>query len=332
LMVDFNSKVEWKVFEARTIDIFLDGELHVTANHRRTLARKAKLAVLHSESAIAFWAMAMAAAIGVWKAISTCQPLHRPLSAISRKRQCWRVLVHFRGGGKTKMMHCDPESTVGKMREELGASSDVVILLVPGRRELDNEMRMGEIVREHHLTVEVRCRGVGGGKEEDAAMNEAARAGNISEVRRLLGAGANIHATHHMGRQPLHMSSMYGHLEVSQLLLEAGANIDAADENGFTPLDMSVMKGWVELSQMLLGAGANLHAEKKSRQTVLHLAALWGHVDVCQVLVGAGANLNAANKYGDTPLHIAARTSGAEMVKLLLGAGANIHATNALVG
>jgi len=58
------------------------------------------------------------------------------------------VLVHVRGGGKTKMMECEAERTVGAMREAMGVPLDAVILLVPGGRELDDEMRVGEIVRE----------------------------------------------------------------------------------------------------------------------------------------------------------------------------------------
>eukprot|EP00295_Goniomonas_pacifica_P036880 CAMPEP_0175953222 /NCGR_PEP_ID=MMETSP0108-20121206/31230_1 /TAXON_ID=195067 ORGANISM="Goniomonas pacifica, Strain CCMP1869" /NCGR_SAMPLE_ID=MMETSP0108 /ASSEMBLY_ACC=CAM_ASM_000204 /LENGTH=85 /DNA_ID=CAMNT_0017279757 /DNA_START=55 /DNA_END=308 /DNA_ORIENTATION=- len=68
------------------------------------------------------------------------------------------VLVHVRGGGKTKMIQCNPQSTVGAMRKEMGMALDQVLLLLPGRRELGDEMRLGEIVREGHMTVEVRCR------------------------------------------------------------------------------------------------------------------------------------------------------------------------------
>jgi len=49
----------------------------------------------------------------------------------------------------------------------MGVPLDAVILLVPGHQELDDEMQLGEIVSEGHMRVEIRCRGVGGGEEED---------------------------------------------------------------------------------------------------------------------------------------------------------------------
>eukprot|EP00295_Goniomonas_pacifica_P032754 CAMPEP_0175961132 /NCGR_PEP_ID=MMETSP0108-20121206/35761_1 /TAXON_ID=195067 ORGANISM="Goniomonas pacifica, Strain CCMP1869" /NCGR_SAMPLE_ID=MMETSP0108 /ASSEMBLY_ACC=CAM_ASM_000204 /LENGTH=101 /DNA_ID=CAMNT_0017288819 /DNA_START=285 /DNA_END=587 /DNA_ORIENTATION=+ len=84
---------------------------------------------------------------------------------------------------------------MGAMREEMGVPLDVAILLVPGGRELDDEMLLGEIVRDGLMTVELRCQGVGGGKAEDEASGEAACFGQVKEVSRLLEVGANINST-----------------------------------------------------------------------------------------------------------------------------------------
>jgi len=111
-----------------------------------------------------------------------------------RQHQRRHVVVHVLGG-KTKIFPSGPPRTVGAMREEMGVPLDAVILLVPGHQELDDEMQLGEIVSEGHMRVEIRCRGVGGGEEEDEAMRVAAGAGSIDEVRRLLAAGANVNAT-----------------------------------------------------------------------------------------------------------------------------------------
>eukprot|EP00295_Goniomonas_pacifica_P020729 CAMPEP_0175859148 /NCGR_PEP_ID=MMETSP0107_2-20121207/30091_1 /TAXON_ID=195067 ORGANISM="Goniomonas pacifica, Strain CCMP1869" /NCGR_SAMPLE_ID=MMETSP0107_2 /ASSEMBLY_ACC=CAM_ASM_000203 /LENGTH=53 /DNA_ID=CAMNT_0017175729 /DNA_START=9 /DNA_END=167 /DNA_ORIENTATION=+ len=53
------------------------------------------------------------------------------------------------------MIQCGARSTVGALREAMGVPLDVVILLVAGGRVLEDEMRVGEIVREGPMTVEV---------------------------------------------------------------------------------------------------------------------------------------------------------------------------------
>mmetsp|Transcript_31743 Transcript_31743/g.74455 ORF Transcript_31743/g.74455 Transcript_31743/m.74455 type:complete len:119 (+) Transcript_31743:3-359(+) len=93
------------------------------------------------------------------------------------------------------MIQCDPWSTVGAMRAEIGVPLGAVILVFPGSRELDNEMQLEEIVREGLLTVEVQYRGVGGGDTEEEPLKGPATEGNVDEVRRLLAAGASVNAT-----------------------------------------------------------------------------------------------------------------------------------------
>jgi len=157
-------------------------------------------------------------------------------SAESVQPQRRLVLVHVRGGGKTKMIQCEAQSTVRAMREAMSVSLDEVVLLIPGRRELDDEMWLGEIARKGPVTVEVRRRGVGGGGAEDEAFREVAGKGNVDEVRRLLAVGANVNAKDGLGLTPLHMSARNGHVEVSQMLVGAGANLDAPNNRVNSPL------------------------------------------------------------------------------------------------
>jgi len=98
-------------------------------------------------------------------------------------------------------------------------------------------MRVGEIIREGPMTVEVRSAGVGGGEAEDEALREAAQRGNLNKVRRLLAAGANVNSTGEDGLTPLHQSARAGHERVSRMLVDAGANVRATDNGGKTPID-----------------------------------------------------------------------------------------------
>jgi len=211
------------------------------------------------------------------------------------------VVVQVRSG-KTKMIQCEPQSTVGAMRAEIGVPLGQVIMLVPGSRELDDEMRLGEIVMEGPLTVEVRCRGVGGGAVENEALCQAASEGYVTDVRRLLAAGVDANATMMFRHSALHLAAAKNYVEVVQMLLKAGANVNATNTQGTTPLHRAALFGHLEVVQLLVGVGANVDATDEWERTPLHGAALHGHLEVSQVLIGAGANVHATNINGHTPL------------------------------
>jgi len=143
-----------------------------------------------------------------------------------------QVVVHVLGCAKTKIIQCGAQATVGAMRKDMGLPCGAVFL-VPGHRELDDKMQLGEIVSEGHLTVEVRCRGVGGGDAEDAALRDAAGNPYVDEVRRLLVARANVHSTDALGNTALHRAALNGRLEASQMLLAEGADVDALNHSKF---------------------------------------------------------------------------------------------------
>eukprot|EP00295_Goniomonas_pacifica_P007333 CAMPEP_0175838020 /NCGR_PEP_ID=MMETSP0107_2-20121207/18008_1 /TAXON_ID=195067 ORGANISM="Goniomonas pacifica, Strain CCMP1869" /NCGR_SAMPLE_ID=MMETSP0107_2 /ASSEMBLY_ACC=CAM_ASM_000203 /LENGTH=262 /DNA_ID=CAMNT_0017151563 /DNA_START=166 /DNA_END=954 /DNA_ORIENTATION=+ len=210
---------------------------------------------------------------------------------VSDKSQRRRVLVYVRGG-KTKMMQCEARSTVGAMREEMGVPLDAVILLLPGRRELDDENLVGEIVREGPMTVEVRCRGVGGGELEDEALGYAAFIGNRADVICLLAIRANVNAKNKDSQQtPLHRSTASGHARVSRMLVRAKANVHALDNEGRTPLHWSADNGRASVSQMLIRAHADVHATDNEGKTPLDIAAQLGHSAVVALLQQESAPL-----------------------------------------
>jgi len=227
IVFNSSSKVEWSASEANLIEFGsrhrpavrgFDGRLEMTAtaDRQRDTVTRTSLGVtaLHSQSdleaavrtptALRLWAgvfllfegmVAVAVAFRISGVLSGWQSRRLRTTAI-RPDQARppHVLVYVRGSGK--MLQCDAQSTVGAMREEMGVPLDAVILLVPGGRELDDEMRVGAIVKEGPMTVEVRCRGVGGGlfglfQNNDEALRDKAADGNIDEIRRLLAAGAD---------------------------------------------------------------------------------------------------------------------------------------------
>lgn len=66
---------------------------------------------------------------------------------------------------------------------------------------------------------------------------DAARAGDVEDVKRHLAYGANPNCRDNISRSPLHLAAMGGqHPEVVRVLLEHGAMVDIRDSVGDTPL------------------------------------------------------------------------------------------------
>ncbi|CAI9783246.1 unnamed protein product [Fraxinus pennsylvanica] len=135
----------------------------------------------------------------------------------------------------------------------------------------------------------------------------AAMHGNISCVRRLIQAGANIllFDTLH-GRTCLHYAAYYGHSDCLQLILSAAHSTPVAQSWGFSR--------FVNIRD---GSGA----------TPLHLAAHQRRRDCVHVLLSSGALVLASTggySYpGSTPLHLAARGGSLDCVRELLAWGAD---------
>ena len=49
--------------------------------------------------------------------------------------------------------------------------------------------------------------------------------GNVAEVRRLVGLGADVNVESAVGWRPLHCAAANGHVEVARMLVQLGANV-----------------------------------------------------------------------------------------------------------
>jgi ankyrin repeat protein len=86
----------------------------------------------------------------------------------------------------------------------------------------------------------------------------AARAGNTSLVRLLIGGGAEINATHSTSGTALMVAAKSGVLGVVQVLLDAGADINATDMTHRTALIMAAEMGNFDIVRLLIHRGAKL--------------------------------------------------------------------------
>jgi ankyrin repeat protein len=149
-------------------------------------------------------------------------------------------------------------------------------------------------------------------------LHEAAFAGNLEEVRRLLEEGTAVDVPDPEGRTALMWASFNGHTAVDALLLEKGAAIDAREANGRTALMYASSGPFVETVGLLLEKGAQVNLQGTAEGfTALMTAAAEGQVEVVQVLLAYGADPDAKDADGDTAESFARQNGHSQVVAVL---------------
>jgi ankyrin repeat protein len=189
-----------------------------------------------------------------------------------------------------------------------------------------------------HVAYELRVNAIGGDRLRAADEHLAARrradaeraagqqlmaavgAGDVTEVRRLLGEGAAVDERAPIrngfddGHTPLLVAARDGHAQIAALLLAAGADVNAIEPTfGAVPLHKTVYNGHVELTWLIAAQpGVRLDAQGATNgYTPLHDALWHGYEDCAQILVDSGARLDLAGHDGKTALDLAAEVFGA---------------------
>ena len=167
-------------------------------------------------------------------------------------------------------------------------------------------------------------------------LHEAAKRGDVAEVKRLIAAGASVDALGSSDQKdvvatPLHFAALMGRNAVVELLLASGAVIDAVDRDyGIAPLHLAAMNGHDETLELLAERGADLDRATKDGATPLHFAVQGGHAATVERLVSRGANVELRNWGGLTPLHLAAQSACDACIAALIVGGADVDAAGSL--
>ncbi len=120
-------------------------------------------------------------------------------------------------------------------------------------------------------------------------LSESMDADDITKVRKLIEAGADVNVINKYGKTPLLMASRNGHTEVVKLLLQAKADVNAKDRIGSTALRNASNSGHLDIVQVLLEKGADVNAKDKKGSTALIDASNQGHNDIVEALLAKGA-------------------------------------------
>ncbi|WP_370274077.1 ankyrin repeat domain-containing protein [Wolbachia endosymbiont of Phyllotreta cruciferae] len=135
---------------------------------------------------------------------------------------------------------------------------------------------------------------------QNAALLEAAKSGDINEVKRLISEGANVNAVEDL-YTPLYWAAKNNHFNIVEVLLDNGAYVDG--------VNYSMERDVLTLLQ---------EKEAEYCKSSLHLAARLGNLEAVKDLLGKGANVNAQNDTRETPLHVAAKKGHKDVVEALL--------------
>jgi hypothetical protein len=113
---------------------------------------------------------------------------------------------------------------------------------------------------------------------------DAAVSGDVTEVRRMVAAGADVNELNEYGNSALHLIALGGTVEMVKALVELGADKNALGVGGGTPLHVAAMGGKVETVKLLAQLGAEPGVKNVHEETPLQMSVRLGHHQMAQVL------------------------------------------------
>jgi ankyrin repeat protein len=150
------------------------------------------------------------------------------------------------------------------------------------------------------------------------SLLQAARDGDLREVRNCLASGADVNAKNGEGWTALMIATLKGYKEIVRALLEQDrAQVNASNHHGLTALRFAVSMGDGETVRILLEAGAEVNAPDHDGRTPLMQAAGEGNLECLEILLAGGADAWAKNKLGETAHAVAAHKGFTKIVSLL---------------
>lgn len=93
---------------------------------------------------------------------------------------------------------------------------------------------------------------------DEPPLHEAAKQGELEELKTLLDSGISVHSKNSEGATPLHWAAFKGHVAVAKELLKRGANINATTKKGSTPLRLATTHKQQEMIAFLKSRGGRI--------------------------------------------------------------------------
>ncbi len=181
------------------------------------------------------------------------------------------------------------------------------------------------------------------GNDEASPINQAARAGNVALLKKLIANGANVNKPNARGYTALHLAAMIQSSETVRLLLQKGANPNFPMRDGYTPFDFAYQTGNKKvLTEFLLAdlsprnrniAEQSIKDKKFPKQKFFRehpgffAATLINQFPIEQIST-LSKSTTSQTSFGYYPLNYAARFGQVRVAKLLIKRGAKVDQTS----
>jgi ankyrin repeat protein len=157
-------------------------------------------------------------------------------------------------------------------------------------------------------------------------LADAAKAGNLADIKDLVGKGADINAAkNYSGASALCLAASEGHKDVVNFLIAKKADVHISTRDGYTPLMAAASQGWNDIVSLLIEKGADVNAQSKHGFTALMMAVWAGHAETIELLVHHGANINTIPYKGICALMVAIKVGNQRLIPVLIRLGADAN-------
>ncbi len=124
-----------------------------------------------------------------------------------------------------------------------------------------------------------------------STLFDAIRQGDVTEVKALVTAGADVKGADDTGATPLMYAALYAGPDCLRLLIDHGAPVNAINKYGATALMWAVSQP--SSVKLLVERGADVNARASDGVTALVAAARYNNPEVMRILLAAGADTKA---------------------------------------
>lgn len=177
-------------------------------------------------------------------------------------------------------------------------------------------------------------------------LHKAVKAGNIKELKRLIGLGVDVNLQDEDGNTALHLAVLEKNKPMLlRLMYEENLNFGIKNKGKWTPLHLAIMHKQTEIAESLIDGivwsaktflsdegTEKLYKEKLavldikggySDGTVLHLALQNEEMDIFELLLKKGANPNVKDRNSNNILHLVIQGGLIEFIPDVIKAGAD---------
>ena len=198
-------------------------------------------------------------------------------------------------------------SAPGGLEKKL-SDEDLVKWMEENPEKLDELMtEMGSEMKEEHMLA---------GHAREIALVQAAKTGNLDDIKFALREGCKITDRSAMNETVLHLASQWGHPPAVKHFIDEGADVNAEDGGQQSALALAAHWGEKEIVHMLLKAEADPNHVTPDGQTALH-AVTFGNraskedeIHIVNLLLDHGADHDLAYKKSARTHHAGMRAIG----------------------